>query len=249
MGLTSYIAFLSRFGAVIFIAGKMLRFAFFLLFVLLLVGKTRTILTYSLWQVILFFFTFNLVDIAAQLFLREVYRFRSYVVNGTLDYILSKPFSPLFRVLFGGSDVLDIPMFIIAVISIIVAASNTGAISFSNILLYVVLIFNAFIITLSFHIAVLALGVLTTEVDSTLFLYRDLTQMGRLPVDIYHEPLRSFLTFVIPIGIMMTFPVKALMGFITLPAVAASFITGGLLFFISLRFWRFALKHYASASS
>ncbi len=249
MGLTSQIAFLSRFGAAIFIAGKMLRFVFFLFFVLLLVGKTRTILTYSLWQIILFFFTFNLVDITAQLFLREVYRFRAYVINGTLDYILSKPFSPLFRVLFGGSDFLDIPMLIIAVVSIIVAASNMGGLSFSNILLYIILIFNAFIITLSFHIVVLALGVLTTEVDSTLFLYRDLTQMGRLPVDIYHEPLRSFITFIIPIGIMMTFPVKALMGLITPQITVVSFAIGGLLFFISLRFWRFALKRYASASS
>lgn len=247
--MTTQIAFTSRVGAVIFIIGKLLRFFLFLVFLLLLGSKTQVIAGYTLWQMIFFFFTFNLIDTSAQFFFREVYRFRSYVLKGFLDYILVKPFSALFRSLFGGSDILDIPLLFISVISLLVSSQHIGHITLLGAFLYIVLICNAFFIALSFHIFVLSIGILTTEVDNTLFLYRDLTQMGRVPIDIYQEPLRGFLTFIIPIGVMITFPAKALMNLLALPAIILSVAIGGIIFLLTLRFWQYALKNYASASS
>lgn len=246
---TSQVAFISRFGAVIFILGKILRFVFFLLFLVLLGSRITTISGYTLWQMIFFFLTFNLIDTLPQFFLREVYRFRSYVVSGDFDYILTKPISPLFRSLFGGSDVLDFSILSLSIIFILFSAGNIGTISFSGIALYTLLILNALLIAFAFHVFVLGIGVLTTEVDNTIMLYRDITNMGRVPVDVYLEPLRGLLTFAIPVGVMMTFPVKALMGLLTIQAVVVSFLIGGLLLYASLLLWRFALKNYASASS
>jgi len=125
----SQIAFLSRFGAILFIFGKILRFSFFLIFLILLQAKTQSIAGYSLWQIIFFFATFNLVDTIPQFFWREVYRFRSYVISGNFDYFLTKPFSPLFRSLFGGSDILDIPMLFLSIILIVISATKIGDIS------------------------------------------------------------------------------------------------------------------------
>lgn len=248
-GIASQIAFQSRFGAGVFIMGKILRFLFFLLFLLLLSSKTNAIAGYSLWQIIVFFLTFNLIDTLAQFFLREVYRFRSYVVSGDFDYILTKPISPLFRSLFGGSDILDLSIIFLSLAFIIFSAGKIGDVSFLGVILYIVFIFNAFLIALAFHILVLAIGVLTTEVDNTIMLYRDITQMGRVPVDIYREPLRGILTFVVPVGIMMTFPAKVLMGLLSLGTILASVFIGMLFVMLSLWFWRFSLKHYTSASS
>lgn len=248
-GAASQIAFQSRFGAVVFIIGKILRFLFFLLFLLLLSSKTSAIANYSLWQIILFFITFNLIDTLAQFFLREVYRFRSYVVSGDFDYILTKPISPLFRSLFGGSDILDLSIIFLSIAFIIFSAGKIGGISLLGVILYMVFILNAFLIALAFHIFVLAIGILTTEVDNTIMLYRDITQMGRVPVDIYKEPLQGILTFVVPVGIMMTFPAKALMGLLSLGTILASVFIGILSVMLSLWFWRFSLKRYASASS
>lgn len=245
----SQIAFSSRFSAIIFVTGKILRFFFFLLFLLILISKIKIIAGYSTWEVIFFFATFNLVDTIAQLFLREVYRFRSYVVTGDFDYFLTKPLSPLFRSLFGGSDILDLSILAISAFFILFSVGKLGSISLLGIVLYIMLISNAFLIAIAFHIFVLAVGILTTEVDNTLWLYRDLTQMGRVPVDIYKEPLRGILTFVIPVGIMMTFPPKALMGFLSIDTFLLAIIMGGVLLFLSLKFWRYALSKYASASS
>ena len=247
--IASQIAFVSRFGAIIFILGKILRFAFFLLFLLLLISKTKVIVGYEIWQVILFFATFNLIDTVVQFFLREVYRFRSYVVSGDFDYFLIKPISPLFRSLFGGSDVLDISMLLISVGFVIMSIFKIGDISLSGVLVYLLLILNAFLIALTFHIFILVVGILTTEVDNTLWLYRDITQMGRLPIDIYKEPIRGILTFILPVGIMMTFPPKSLMGLLSIQSVMIALVVSTVLLYVSLKCWKFAISRYASASS
>jgi ABC-2 type transport system permease protein len=111
------------------------------------------------------------------------------------------------------------------------------------------LIVNAFVIATAFHIAILALAIITLEIDHTVMIYRDLTNLGKLPVDIYKEPLKSFLTYLVPIGIMMTVPVKALIGMISFIGVVGSVAIGCLSIFLALKFWRFALKKYTSASS
>lgn len=242
-------AFVSRFGAILFFIGKLIRFAFFFLFLLIIVLRTKTIVGYTLWQVMLFYITFYFIDSLAQFFLREVYRFRSYIIRGDFDYFLIKPVPPLFRLLFGGSDVLDIPIILISGLFIFISLSKIGPISISELIIYFALLLNGLIIALSFHIFVLAFGIVTFEVDNTLWLFRNLTQMGRFPIDIYKNPLRSIITFVIPVGIMITFPVKAAMGLLSLNAIIISFLIGALSLYLSIRFWRFSLKRYSSASS
>ncbi|MBU2632172.1 ABC-2 family transporter protein [Patescibacteria group bacterium] len=112
-----------------------------------------------------------------------------------------------------------------------------------------ILVINALVIALVFHILVLAIGILTTEVDNLIWVYRDATNMGRVPVDVYREPVRGLITFIIPIGIMMSFPVKALLGVLPLGLILFSIGFSISFLLISLWFWRFALSRYASASS
>lgn len=243
------IAFLSRFSAFLFILAKILRFAFFLVFLLILGTKTKLVSDYNLWQMIFFFCVFNLVDSITQFFLREVYRFRSYVVSGDFDYYLTKPISPLFRSLFGGSDILDLPMIIIAVILTIIAILQIGPITIPNLIIFLILILNGLILAFALHIFILAVGVLTVEIENSIMIYRDMTQMGRVPIDVYHQPLRALVTFAIPVGIMMTFPAKALMGLLSWQFVLIAILISLSAIFLSLKFWRYALTQYSSASS
>jgi len=245
----SQIAFLSRSGAAMFLVGKGLRFAFFLLFLIILQTRTQGIEGYNLWQIIFFFATFNLIDTLPQLFFREVYRFRSYVVSGEFDFFLTKPISPLFRSLLGGSDILDFPLFLVSVGFTIWIANKLEIASLLSVVAYLLLLANAFVIAMALHIFVIAVGVLTTEVDNTIMLYRDITQMGRIPVDVYREPLSWIITFIIPVGIMMTFPAKVLMGALSWQLIPASFLISAVFLALSLKFWKFALKNYTSVSS
>src|SRR3989304_5238921 len=240
------ISLISRFGALLFLTGKILRFSFFLLLLFLLLGKTKSLIDYNLWQVIFFFLTFNLVDLTAQLFFREVYRFRSMVISGNFDLVLSKPINPLFRILAGGADFLDFLTLIPLVFFIIYAAVKMGGITFVGVFLYLLLYFNAILIAVALHIVVASIGILTTEVDNTIMLYRDLSNMARIPIDVYRQPIRAFLIFLIPVGVMITFPAKALMGFLSPGWITFSFSLGIFSFWLSLRFWHFSLRRYSS---
>jgi ABC-2 type transport system permease protein len=80
-------------------------------------------------------------------------------------------------------------------------------------------------------------------------IYKDITSLGRLPVDIYKQPLQMFLTYMIPVGIMVTLPAKAAMGIVGLWGVISAFVVGIISIIIALKFWNYALTKYTSASS
>ncbi|OGG02737.1 hypothetical protein A2W14_02305 [Candidatus Gottesmanbacteria bacterium RBG_16_37_8] len=241
--------FVSRLGAILFLSGKILRFILFFAFLLLLFNRTNVLAGYNFYQVILFYFTFNFIDSATQMLFREVYRFRYYIVSGNFDMILVKPVNALFRSLFGWTDILDfitLGPFIGLIVYVIFKIPH---ITLLGIFSYILLIANSMLIATSFHILVISLAVITTEIDHAIMIYRDVVGMGKIPIDVYTEPVRSLITFVIPVGIMMSFPVKALLGLLSLPFVLMTLFASLVLLYISINFWRFALKKYTSASS
>lgn len=242
-------SFTSRTGAAILIVGKLLRFGLFFFFLFLIGSRTKLIGGYTLQQLIVFFLSFQLIDLLPQFFLREVYRFRQYIVTGDFDYFLVKPISALFRGLFGGADPLDIPIIIFTFIFLGFAVNSVAQGNILHIALYIFFLVNALAIALACHIAILALGVITTEIDSAVLLYRDLTMMGRIPIDLYKEPLRGFLTFVIPVAIMMTIPAKVLLGLTNPLIMIIAVLISTTLVFGSIKLWQYSLRQYSSASS
>lgn len=245
-------AFIIWFGRrnllIMFLVGKVVRYVFYFGFLYFLVAKTGGLAGFSSTQVLFFTSTYILVDTLAQFFFRSVYSFRPLVISGDLDLILLKPVKPLFRILLGGPDPIDF----VTIPPLIFVTWYLGSLLSPSILhsaFYMLLVLNGLIVAAAFHIAVLALGIITLEIDHTIMVYRDLTSMGRLPIDIYKEPLKSILTFVVPVGVMVTIPAKALMGLVSPVGVISSIIFGGALLMLSLQYWQYALKKYTSASS
>jgi ABC-2 type transport system permease protein len=170
------------------------------------------------------------------------------IVNGDFDLVLVRPISALFRVLMGGADVTDL----ITIPPLIILTTYYGALlhpMFYQTIIYLVLLANGFLIATAFHIIVLSFAIVTLEVDHTTMIYRDLTSLGRLPVDIYQQPLRAFLTYLIPVGIMITLPAKAMMGLVGPSGILIALLVGIIFVFVSLKFWNYALTKYSSASS
>lgn len=238
-----------RWALVVFLLVKILRFAIFTFFIVILVQKTTVLAGYTLDETILFFLSFNLVDILAQLFFREVYRFRSVVVTGTFDFYLIKPINPLFRALATGPDLIDFFTLIPLILGVSYFINRLNITDPIAIAVYILLILVGLTIALSFHILVLSLAVVTTEIDHAIMVYRDVVALGRMPIDIYIEPIRGFLTFIIPVGIMMAFPTKALLGLLSPFNIIYAILFAVSLFFISLKIWNYSLRQYSSASS
>ena len=229
--------------------GKLIRFFMFFLFIFTLVSRTKMFVGYTMNQSLIFFLTFNVIDTMTQLTFREVYRFRSMIVNGDLDGVLLKPYHPFLRVLVGGVDFMDLLILVLYIVLLVFFILQSSVVSPLLLGLYLVLIVNSMLLATGFHILVLALGIVSTEVDHTIMIYRDLSKMAVVPIDIYKEPIRSLITFVIPVGVMMTFPVKGLLGLLSFKLVGISFALGLGVFFLSLFAWKRALAKYQSVGS
>ncbi len=238
----------NRLSSSLFIFGKLLRFGMFLAFMYFLFFGVKQLAGFNRWETLLFLISFFLISSAGQMFFREIYRFRGRVVSGDFDFDLVKPIHPLFRNLLGGFDPLDIvtlPFFIIALVKVL-EQIHFGVV---GVLLYIVLVLNGILIMTALHIFVAGFGVMTTEVDHAMLIYRDLETMGRYPIEIYKHPLRGILTYLIPIAVTFTLPVEALLGLLSWQPIIIAFTLGVLSFWFSLKFWDFSLKHYSSASS
>lgn len=244
--LTLKITFYARFGVIFFLLGKILRFLFFLFLIIFVLNRIKLIKDYTLDQIIVFYLIFNLMDTLTQVFFREVYRFRIQVVSGNFNLILTKPHHPFLQILVGGVDFLDLVLLFPYLLLTIYYILKIPDLSIFNLGQFFLLLINGIIIATAFHIGVLAFGILTTETDNTIMIYRDLTNMARFPLDIYQSPVREILTFILPIGIMIMFPAKALFGLLSLKNLCYAFVLGGLFFYLSLRFWRYSLKRYQS---
>ncbi len=242
--------FINRGSNILFLISKSIRLLFMLLFLWILRSTVKTIGDYTSDQMVVFFLVYQFVDTFAQILYRGVYLFSHLVRTGDFDSMLIKPISPLFRALTGKPDIND-AVFLIpsTALSIWILTQLSLTITLQSSLLFLVLLSNSLLLATALHILVLVVGILTTEVDGVIWLYRDLSRMAQFPVSVYIQPLRSILYFVVPVGIMMTIPAETLLG-VSSPAVIMFSCLFGIVFFLgSLKLWHWSLKKYQSASS
>ena len=232
-----------------FLAGKLLRLVFFLVFIVAIFSHTKSLAGYTLAQTVLFFLTFNLVDIAAQFLFRGIYSVRGIVVSGDFDYYLTQPLDPLFRIAIHMTDFLDLLTLVPVLALLAVTASRLGPLPWTACVLYAALVANGILLALALHIAVAGVSVWTQELENMIWIYRDLMTFGRFPVDIYAAPVRWALTFAVPIAVIVSFPAQALLGTLTAGWAAYAFVLAASALAASLRFWSWAVGQYTSISS
>ncbi|MFN0118354.1 MAG: ABC transporter permease [Elusimicrobiota bacterium] len=236
-------------GSVGYLIGKLLRIGFFLGYLTALFGKVPILNGYGAPEIVLFFMTFNLIDVGGQFLFRGIYGIKSLIEEGDFDKYLTQPVHLLFRISVMGTDFLDlltlVPIFFFIGWAFV---RLPGPIDPINIIAYVLLLMNAIIISYAFHVMVGALSVKTQEVESAIWIYRDVMSLGRFPVSIYNDFMRIVFITVVPIGVMVSFPAQALLKKMTLPLMIYAFILGLSVHFLAQMIWRRTLKSYSSNS-
>ena len=236
----------SPLGVILFSTGKVLRFLLLFLFIIFIANSTKTLKGYTPNQAIIFYLSYNIIDTLSQFLFREVYRFRPLIVSGEFDFVLLKPFNPFLRILVGGVDILDLVMLFFYLPLTFIVIVNSGYQQIVPFVFYIIMLINALLIATAFHILVLAMGILTTEVDHTVMILRDISAVGRFPLDIYHQNIRMLLTFVIPVAIMVYFPAKALFGLVNPLTILALIFFSLFILWLSLKIWTKAIRYYQS---
>lgn len=243
------LSFVNSYTLFFFFIGKLLRYAMMLLVLVILRNNTQAVGSYSVDQMIVFFLVFQTVDVFTQMIFREVYEFSRLIRTGSFDYELLKPINPIFRALLGNPDFNDVIYAITTLfINFFIITQLDVQITAQSIFLFCLLIINSIIISASFHIIVLTLAIFVVEIDSAVWLYRDISRLGQIPLNLHFLPVRALL-YLIPIGAMITVPAEVLLGLKPSLGVLLTFIIGFLSLGTTLLIWKKALAHYTSASS
>ncbi len=243
-------AFINRYTNLIFFSGKAIRLGISLAFLLLLRSSISQFSDYTSDQILIFFLTYHFIDLVTQTLYRGVYTFSYKIRSGEFDFDLAKPINPLFQALVGKPDANDALFFIPSLlVALAIGLQLDITITTVSLLWYLVLFCNGLLLATSLNIVVLTIGVLTTEVDGIIWMYRDISKLGQFPVSIYMEPVRLVLFFVVPIGTMISVPAEALLGVPSTTGYTLALALGAGSLIVSTSLWKWALKRYASASS
>lgn len=234
-----------------FFVGKIIRMSFFFTFLFSIFRAVPNLAGYDFPTVVLIFATYNIVDVTTQLlFFRGFFLLQEMVRNGRFDMILTQPIAPLFAVAFRKVDYMDL-LTLVPIGGLFFWSIHELAIpiAFTHVVLYLFFIMNSIVLTFSFALFLASLTFFTYHLEYTWWLYRFTLQAGRYPIEIFREPMRFILTWIFPLGLVMTFPVRALLGILSVPVMITSFVMGVVFFYCALLFWRHSIRRYTSASS
>ncbi len=230
--------------------GKIVRFAFLILLIFSIYRFTDNIAGYTKYQALLFFLTYNFLDVASQAFFRGIYMLREDVRKGDFDYTAIRPVNPLFYLLTKITDILDIVFLGIIIFFIIyfVVLLEVQVTSLA-ILLYVFLLLLGFLIILGIHVFSAGVMIRSVESENLIWLYRNTISAGRFPPEVYSPIVQFIFTFIFPVIIIVGFPTKALFGLLGWPWIIFACIYAIVFFSLSVLFWERSLRKYSSASS
>ncbi len=173
-----------------------------------------------------------------------------HVQNGTLDFVLLKPFKSQLWLSLRVISPWGIPAVISGFILIAYSlAVNSRMIQSEMILLGSLMLLSSLIILYSLWFLLSTLSIWFVKVWNTTEVLRSTLVAGRYPVSAYPNFLRIIFTFVLPIAFLTTVPAEAILGGVSNVYFIGSLVFSIFLFTSSILFWRFALRYYTSASS
>ena len=172
------------------------------------------------------------------------------VRQGTLDFVLMKPadsqflvstakFEPSALASFAGSLALFGWAF----------AELKRTPPITALLLASILLLSAMVLIHSLWLTVVSTAIRFTRVDNLVYLFTALYDTARWPTTIFKGVLAIIFTYVLPIGLMTTWPAAALLDRLTLGNVFAALATTLVFAVLARRTWMASLRRYTSASS
>lgn len=171
------------------------------------------------------------------------------VWSGRLDFTLLRPIDIQFQASFRYWQPLALIDLVMGLGVLIVAMVRLGqTLTLVDLIAFLVTLFSGIVILYAILLAFAGLvfwspGFLFTWIFDSLF------QMARYPVSIYPKCLRLILTWIVPVGIMTTFPAQSLTGKLTPSTLFVGVVLSIIFMVCASILFRTGLRRYGSASS
>ncbi len=174
----------------------------------------------------------------------------NHVREGTLDFVLLKPIDSQFWLSCRTLSPAGLSEIVLGLGLIAWAAPRAGA-SFgpASVALAVLLLLAAVLLLYALWFLLATTSIWFVKTWNATEVLRAALTAGRFPLSAYPPGLRLVFTLVLPVAFLTTVPAEAILGRITpgWSGLALAVAGGGLL--LCRAFWRYALRHYTSASS
>jgi len=177
-------------------------------------------------------------------------RIVNHVQQGTLDFVLLKPIDSQFWLSLRCFSPWGVPGLLTGLVLIAIGVeTSTPSLEPAALLLGSLMLLSGGLILYSLWFALSALSIWFVKVWNATEVLRYTLVAGRYPVSAYPPALRTVFVFILPVAFMTTVPSQALLGQGSWPWALGSLLMAGGSLIGSRWFWRFALRHYTSASS
>jgi ABC-2 type transport system permease protein len=223
---------------------------FFILILLVIYRNTTSVAGWSRGDAFVLAATCFFMNAVFSAFFMSLNEIPEQVRRGTLDFVLTKPIDTQFWISTRKFNFDQIGTVFAGLVMIgygaFTAHLHPGALQW---IAYFALVLSATVIFYAFNLMLMTTGIWLVRVDNLWVLGETVMQIARYPLDIYSSGLRAALTFVVPLAFLATVPARQLVrGFD--PVMLGIGVVWAIAFFVLARLlWRFALKHYGSASS
>jgi ABC-2 type transport system permease protein len=177
-------------------------------------------------------------------------RLLRHIRMGTLDYILTKPVDSMFfvslrhLVFWRLIDVLlGIGLIIYGMIQKHFLPSTV------DLGMFFISLCASLLLIYSLWMLLMTTGFWVIRMDDLSFLFNSFFETTRFPITMYRGWLRFALTYVLPAAFITFSPASSLLGKWDGMTTGISVILSTVFFWLSRKFWTFALRNYTSASS
>lgn len=220
-------------------------------FIQILYSKTPVVLGWDKYQLLFFTGAYQVFSsLYSFLVLRSINFLPDAVQRGELDLLLTKPLSSQFLLSFRLIRAYEILNVLPGIILMWYAGSFLSISNWPLSIFSLALgLTEGLVILYGLYFSLATLSFWLTRFSAMTSLYALVSSPLAFPLDIFGKAGSFALTFIIPLGFMLTIPVKVFLG----KSPQFYLVLGGLvaIFFLSFSiwFWNLALRHYTSASS
>lgn len=170
--------------------------------------------------------------------------------KGTLDFVLLKPADAQFLVSTTKFDPSAVSGFVGAGALFLWGFVETGHSPRAGaIVTSLALLASAVVLLYSTLIAVVSAAFYVVRIDNLAYLFSSIFDAARWPVTVFPGALRLFFTFVVPLGVMTTWPASALLSKLHPTTALGGVALAALHALVARKLWKGALARYTSASS
>lgn len=201
-------------------------------------------------QIMLFMGTFVLLTaIFIGIFMPNFNEISWKIQKGDLDVLIVKPISLQFYLTLREVQIdSPIPNIIAGITMICVSWSRIGlSAGFGNIIIYICMILIGIAITYSLFLIPVILSFWWVKSFQLLVITNRLWDFNQMPMQIYSKWIQRVGLFIIPIFVIINFPVMALFETLTPIYLVWGIIAAVLLFVFVRKLWNCAVKRYSSA--